>query len=935
MKVKMHELRNTDACKAKREFQYNLQREISPFMEKAGIIKQIIADCLDGKIKKEDVEAILLEKFSDLQYTADKQRELQAYDAYRQISRYISSEKRRLMHGIKADINLGQDLVVTLKPDYIYATENIIEVIQIKCSKPNVTQKAAAEDLGLYALFNYGKALIMPGETRTIKASYYFLRKENDSSSAEKPNFDVDFFETTGGRNIISISGEYTNDASVSCKVDESFKKIVTKYITSIPKEECTKSDCDVCDIKELCNFTCAPFAIVKTETKKSLRDINLSLAQEEIVEYENGILCVNAGAGAGKTMVLALRTCTLIEKGCLPERILLITYTNAGAEEMRSRISALLDDFGIDADISGMYIMTFNAFGDMILKDKFTELGFTAPPKVIDDIERSRIIADLLNNTAIEGLNYRDFDCNMKTCMGALAVAKTVFTIVKEGQYSARDLDKVIEKMETKARFASRSAVASLIGLYDKYDEKLREENLIEFSDQEVLVFEYLHKDPFYLEKFGYEHIIVDEFQDTGTGQLNLIKKLIDCASYKSLMVVGDDSQSIYEKMKGARPEVIIHFEKFIGKAVDTINLVENYRSTPEIIDCANNMNKKRKDRVNKELIATRSSGTPVTVQGFLTKPEEKQFVLENVQTHLANGFAPEDICIIAATKYELMDMADILGKEGIPTVMLNPEPLMENSRVIAAIALCNAINAPEDTKDMLIYANAKVKGHDLLTVPKEIIEAAITEVKTEIEVFHSLDNEEIRKEKLLEMLQKLNENEDEVYESLLNTLQTKPTTAKIFEYCSDFKIFGSAASYRRLHNYPGVVLTTAHSSKGLEWPVVINMISKYDGQEYHEHSSRSHQMVEERKRLLFVSMTRARDELIITGQYVSHGKRGAYVYNQFLEYAYECIGSHFSATDVEQLRKKREDKKKEEKKAAEKAKKEAVKRTNEKMAS
>ena len=174
------------------------------------------------------------------------------------------------------------------------------------------------------------------------------------------------------------------------------------------------------------------------------------------------------------------------------------------------------------------------------------------------------------------------------------------------------------------------------------------------------------------------------------------------------------------------------------------------------------------------------------------------------------------------------------------------------------------------------------------------------------------------------MKMLKTIDENEDEVYESFLATLERKQSTSQVFKYCNDFKNFGSSAAYRRTHNYPGVVLTTAHSSKGLEWQIVFNMISKYDGPELYRGSKESRMMVEERKRLLFVSMTRARDELIITGQFVSHGKRGEYTYNQFLEAAYECVGQHFSPDDVEKMRNDRDEKKKAEK-LLQKAKEEA----------
>ena len=354
--------------------------------------------------------------------------------------------------------------------------------------------------------------------------------------------------------------------------------------------------------------------------------------------------------------------------------------------------------------------------------------------------------LRQILRYVHAEDLDYRNFDTSMATCMGALAIAKLVFQIVKAGQYSVSDAESVLEKMDNKARFTSKKAVEQLIALYDEYDDKLKKENLIEFSDQEVLLFELLHRNPFYMERFGFKHVIVDEFQDSSAGQIELIKKIIETPTFQSLMVVGDDSQAIFS-FRDTTPEYILNFASIIGRPVDDIMLMENHRSTPEVLNAANNINNLRSDRVKKDLIATRTSGKPVVVKGFLTKVEEKDYVIKQIKEYLLDGVKAEDIAIIAATKYELMDMADKLSQEDIQTVMLNPEPLMENSRVVAALALCTAINVPDDTKDMLTYANARMTKHNLLDAPRTVIEYVLERIAQEIEAFHNLTEEEKKK--------------------------------------------------------------------------------------------------------------------------------------------------------------------------------------------
>ena len=927
MELKMYELTKTDACQAKRAFAFMLEGREEDHFKKAVAIKGAIKEIVAGNLKEEDLMDWLKEKFSDIAYPSQRQREIHTADAARMILRYIHSEKRSLVAVKPQTVSLGHGLDVLTTPDYAVITDTSVEVFKIKCSKPNIAQKGAVGDLGLYAMLQLARALVAPGEEKTVSASYYFLRKENDSSSVDKPTFDPDFFLLEGGRNIVTLTEKgWKNTAPYQeTAIDKAFAPYVERFVEGLPKEECSKADCEKCNLYDVCKYQASPTALVKTTVQKKLADLQLTSAQEQAVEYEYGICRVNAGAGAGKTMVIALRTAVLINKGFDPSHLLLITFTNAGAEEMRSRIRAVLSDFGLEEAADKVVILTFNAFGDSVLKKEYAKLGFSAEPKVIDDVERSRIIADLLNEHTIAGLDYRNFDSDLKFCKGALAVAKQVFDLVKKNRYSVGDENEVYAQLGHS--FADINAVRELIALYDQYDAILRAENLIEFSDQESMLFEIIHQDPYYLEQFGYEHIIVDEFQDTSAGQLELVKLMIECPSFKSLMVVGDDSQSIFG-FRDTSPEYILKFPELIGKPVDDIILDKNHRSTPQVIATANNMNAMRVRRVDKNLVATRPDGLPVRVEGFLTKQEETEFLIQDIQAHLAAGTKPEEIAIITATKYELLEMADILGKEGIPTVLLNPEPLVDNSRVRAAIAMLAAVRDKSDTKDLLTYANAKARG-GLMTADKETIEAAMQEAAAELEGYHAIPDEPAKKAKLMELLKALDANDDEVYESFLKTLEFK-NTEKMFAYADDFYRFGSGNAVRRTHDYPGIALTTAHSSKGLEWNVVYNLISKYDGEEMHRNSEASRNAVEERKRLLFVSMTRARDELIITARYDAFGKRGDYTYNQFLADAMDCVGKVFDPTAIEAERKRREDEKKAAKKAAEKAKKEAEAKKN-----
>ena len=919
--VKMYELKGSDVCKTKRVFPISLLTSETLPVKKASAVKSVLFSVLNGTVSKEDAYFMMLDLFRDLPFPSQKQMEVQAKDAYKQIMRYVNSETRISLIPKGESVDLGRGISVFVLPDFIYEEEDAIEFVRIHCSKPQVSQSGAYECLELYALMKYARKFVGSNpDKKILKASLYYLRKNNDSNSRIKPNFDEDFFSIIGAGNVVTIKeypyGIGSKSTYTKKETDEAFEKALEEFDEGFEAEECDEDDCKNCDLFDVCHYTEPPTALSKAPVQKSVSDLCLTKEQEKAVEYEKGICRINAGAGAGKTMVISLRTVTLLNKGVKPEEILLITFTNAAAEEMRQRIKLYNDEVGTGEDISDMKIMTFNAFGDLIIKEEYESLGFTAPPRIIDNIERSRIIADLLNSKPVTDLDYRNFTANMSTCKGAITIANKVFAIIKEGQYSLSDADEVYAKLDKDKRFCSITSVQQLIELYDQYDEKLIEQNLIEYQDQEGYVFDILHKNPFYLETFNIKHVVVDEFQDTNERQIELLRYFINSKDFQSLMVIGDDSQSIYS-FRNTTPDFIINFESIIGKSIDDIYLVENHRSTPEIIEFANKLNKLNMHRVNKDLIPTRKSGAPVVVRGFLEDYEEKEFVINEIKDHLAKGCKAEDMAVICRTKAELLKIASLLNENGIPSVMAVPEPIVLNSRVRSAIAFLRTLHNTNDTKDALSYANAKMGGN-ILNLPEDEINKKIEETFQTAKAILDLKSEEDQKNAVKEALEAIDLHDDEVYQSFLESLLKRPM-AKIADYGEDFLLYGENEAMKRNNSYPGIVLTTAHSSKGLEWPVCFNMISKYDKKEMHTGSSTARMMTEETRRLLFVSATRARDELYITGKYTAFGKKGDYTYNRFLVDSYHVCGQEFSIKEIEAERLERQKQKKKKKKDGE----------------
>ena len=194
-----------------------------------------------------------------------------------------------------------------------------------------------------------------------------------------------------------------------------------------------------------------------------------------------------------------------------------------------------------------------------------------------------------------------------------------------------------------------------------------LMNDNLIEYADQELLIMDLLAKNPYYFEDYGYKHIMVDEFQDTNDLQLEILKKLIDTPFFESFMVVGDDSQSIFG-FRGSNPRIIIDFWNKIGEEGEDFYLLENHRSTPEIINFANKINALNIHRVVKDLVAARPSGKPVIVDGFWDKESSNKFVVNTIKQKIKEGKKYEDICYIASTRLELMAMGTVLTENNIP---------------------------------------------------------------------------------------------------------------------------------------------------------------------------------------------------------------------------------------------------------------------------
>lgn len=921
LKMKQRDFTSHNRCNIQRK--RNLLLESGKALEKryaeSVFIKSTIKDILTGRknLSEAELHEMAETAYAEIDYLSPETRRIKAKEAVIQILRYINAEERTPdRHPGKKNVNLFDKIEVETLPDLIFSgkktikksvgkgkaketieeTFDYIEAVKICCRRPNVTNTGRSKDtnaqhnLELYSMLEYVKSLI-PEERKEkmlIGASFYFTMTKNDKTS--EGMWEEDFFNGKGAGNIVGLWDEYF--PGIPSELDVAFALEVDDWIKG--EERCSNEICKKCRFNATCNFNLPPKRAAVAESAKVLSAINLTPEQEAAIGFRKGIADINAGAGAGKTLVVALRVAFMIMEGCPVKDILCITFTKDGAKEMKERISLYLKDMGWTGDLDDLQVMTFNSFGDIIVRKEYKQFGFEKEPRLVQDIERLSIIADLLNERVIDGLDYRNFNIAEKNCRGAVAVASDFCHQAKANMVSGINESTILMLEDKIGGTLTEDLAKDLFDLYIRFNNRLTENNLMEYADQEILVLGLLHNNPYYFEDAGntFRHIIVDEFQDTNEVQFEILKYLIDTPAKESFMVVGDDSQAIYG-FRGATSDLLVNFEENIKENVTHFYLLDNHRSTPQIIDFANKLNALNVKRVEKDLKASRPSGRTVEVMSFWKEDELLKETVEIIKRELDKGARYEDIACLDRQRSDLLKLGTALTENGIPWIMLSPEPSLENSRVKAAIAFNNAVIDPTATKDIFEYLNAAC-GNRVLDKTDEEIEVLIDQFVEFIPEIRKKGEKEFA-EWFTTCLQVL-DDEDEIYEDFLEQVFFYKTYDGMSKFLTDFNTFGQRQTAKRKLRYPGVVLTTAHSSKGLEWPVIINDVTKYHNKALNQDD------MEAERRLFFVSATRARNKLYVLGKKAAYGnkKEGTRKFNQFLQDTYNILGEEMDLCET-----------------------------------
>lgn len=662
--------------------------------------------------------------------------------------------------------------------------------------------------------------------------------------------------------------------------------------------------------------------------------------AQQEAIVSKEKYIRVIAGAGAGKTQVNSeVIAHKLNELGAKPEEILAITFSKNGAKEIKDRAVRTAGH-----ELPGLTATTFNALENEITLNNWEKFGFRHRPSVIDDVQDLPMCDILLRRHPIlewTGSSFKNYTATSGFGVnGALRIVSDIMhhcgKLLMKKKFSDityQDM-KDDEIIPVNSKELTPSIVNKIISFYPEYEEMKKGNDpefnvpVITFDEQIAFAMRVLNEDPDYLDNnYDFAYIIVDEAQDTSEDQIEFLNHIINMKKFKSLIVVGDDSQAIYESLMGTSPEYLINLDKYlyeidrktgIKKPVKIHDIVmdTNYRSVGSVIDMANKIIDKNVNKYDKELVAFREQGIKPTVEGFYRKtdqkPTKKQLdAFKKTQTPLKlqegqydkmardikalidsdPSINLNDIAVLAYSKNELLSVADKLTELGVPSKFGAPEKLVDNNRVQSLLKFSHLIYKDVDTfsDDTLIVANALFDGN-LIEEDSDVIVEKLSEVMDTVKEIRSSYEDE-KKKLFLGMLRSLAHGDEAVlnFEEKFKDMEFE----EILKYCDDFEIFGADMQYKRSELGDGVMLITAHSSKGLEWKYVFGSVTGFQ-KPGNRISSRK---VEEMRRLLFVLITRARNVLKLYGVYTVSGNTiETRVYNMFLKECYEALDKTFA---------------------------------------
>jgi DNA helicase-2/ATP-dependent DNA helicase PcrA len=604
----------------------------------------------------------------------------------------------------------------------------------------------------------------------------------------------------------------------------------------------------------------------------------NLNPEQQQAVITIDGPVLILAGAGSGKTRVLTYRYAYLVEEiGIEPEQILAITFTNKAAGEMKERICQLVQNI----PSRRMWISTFHSFCARLLRMEIEKLGYTRSFVVYDTNDQIALIKEVIRELNLDDRYFRP-----RAVLSTISNAKN--QLIDAEAYQVLAADYYQEKV-------------SLI--YNKYQDKLKKNNALDFDDLLLLTVKLLEDFPqtasYYQNKFRY--IMVDEYQDTNHAQYNLVKIL--AAAHRNLCVVGDDDQSIY-RFRGADINNILDFERDYPEAT-VIKLEQNYRSTQAILDLANCLVQNNLGRKDKKLWTKNPKGELPFVFQAPNEQGEAQFIVKEIERlRREKGYSYNNFAVLYRTNAQSRVIEEAMLKAGIPYQMVGGIRFYERKEIKDLLAYLRLINNPFDDVSFKRIINVPKRGigkttlekledlagelnTSLLLALKDIENSQLFSAKTgkKLSTFRSMLEDLIELKESLpvvglvnEVIEKIGYIEDLIQEG---TEEAKSRIENIKEFISVALEFEQQSGQNSLDEFltwislvsdvdnweeekVGVVLMTLHSAKGLEFPVVF-IAGMEEGIFPHSRALEDEEELEEERRLCYVGVTRAKEYLYL----------------------------------------------------------------------
>lgn len=581
---------------------------------------------------------------------------------------------------------------------------------------------------------------------------------------------------------------------------------------------------------------------------------------QKEAVMHIDGPCLVLAGAGSGKTKVLTERIVNLINNGVSPYNILAITFTNKAAREMRERVYN-----SIEEEANKIFIGTFHSLGLKIVRENAGVIGYSNNVTILDRDDVNTLIKRFMKELNLDTEHYP-----VKSILNKISFAKN------EG-LSPEEFDK----------FAKAPLDMAACKVYKMYESALKRSNSVDFDDLLILPLRIFKKDKSVLEKYQehFKYILVDEYQDTNMVQYDMCKLL--ASKYRNLFVVGDMDQSIYS-FRFANYMNVINFEKD-NKDAKVIVLDENYRSTNNILNAANDVIKNNKERKEKNLWSSKGNGDKIKYIRCDNEQEEASTVVRLTKELLDKGEKPSEIAVLYRTNGQSRVFEEAFLKENIPFKIVGSYFFYNRKEIKDLISYMHLIYNNNDDASLERVINVPRRGIGSKTIERLRSEASISD-KSMFEVVSSgkelgfknliidltneskntdlvglvdviLDKTGIRKE-----LEEKNDLESEIrlenlneFKSIALAFQEKGIFS-LEEFLENISLVSDKNEYKEVDD--GINLMTLHSAKGLEFNDVF-LVGMEEGIFPHNRSFESESELEEERRLCYVGITRAKEHL------------------------------------------------------------------------